>query len=330
MITKSRANGIMDWLLDPVQPAVRYRALIDILERPADNPEVRQTFREISEKGWAAQILKTQKPQGFWESRDDLYRPKYTATIWRLLVLADLGLTAKEERIRKPCEFFLKEYSREDGGLDMPDSNWTRSELCVTGNLARTLTLCGYEEDPRVRSAFKWLVENQMEDGGWHCFYEKAFGRGTLDCWEGLSAFAALPRSKWTRSMKRSVERGAEFFLERNLFREGSRRYVPWFRFHYPVHYYYDLLVGLDVLTRLGYSDDRRLEPALAILEEKRTVDGTWALDRVHADVGLGAGYRFRKNEYKPFALEEAGLPSKWITLQALRILKRVSEAMTS
>ncbi len=245
-------------------------------------------------------------------------------------MLADLGLTAKDKRIQKPCEFFLKEYSREDGGFDTPGSNWTRSELCVTGNLARTLILCGYEEDPRVRSVFKWLVENQMEDGGWHCFYEKAFGHGTLDCWEGLSAFAVLPRRKWTRSITRSVERGAEFYLERNLFREGSRRYVPWFRFHYPVHYYYDLLVGLDLLTKLGYSNDRRLEPALAILEEKRRADGTWALDKVHPDVGVGAGYRARKNGYKPFALEEAGRPSKWITLQALRILKRVSEAMTS
>jgi hypothetical protein len=219
---------------------------------------------------------------------------------------------------------FLKEYHRADGGFDTPSATWSRSELCVTGNLARTLTLCGYGEDPRVRSALDWLVEKQMDDGGWHCFYERAFGRGTLDCWEGLSAFAVLPRRKWTRRIKRCVENGAEFYLAHKLFRQG-RPYKPWLRFHYPVHYYYDLLVGLDVVTSLGYGGDKRLKSAIQILDQKRLPDGTWALDAIHPDLGIGAGYRFKKRP-KRFALEDPGRPSKWITLTALRVLKRVDQ----
>ena len=165
-----------------------------------------------------------------------------------------------------------------------------------------------------------------MEDGGWHCFYEKAFGRGTLDCWEGSSAFAVLPRSSWTRSIKRSVERGAEFYLRKNLFKQG-KKYLPWLRFHYPVHYYYDLLVGLDVLTKLGYGDDERLDPALEIMKSKRSKDGRWDLEAVHPDLGLGAGYRVNKKRVTPFALEAKGQPSKWITLTCLRVLKMVEEA---
>jgi len=289
--------------------------------------DVRKAHSNIPKVGWAREILAGQKPGGYWESRGDLYRPKYSATIWKLIVLADLGLTAKDDRIRKPCEFFLNEYARPDGGFDTPVPSVPppRSELCITGNLARTLLVCGYGEDRRVLAAFDWLVENQMDDGGWHCFYEQAHGRGTLDCWEGLSAFAALPRRKWTRRIKRSVERGVEFYLDRELFREGRRRYLPWFRFHYPVHYYYDLLVGLDVITRLGYAGDKRLRAALRILEKKRRPDGTWALDAVHPDLGVGAGYRLRRQ--KRFALEREGKPSKWITLTALRVLKRVENA---
>src|SRR5205807_530177 len=41
-------------------------------------------------------------------------------------------------------------------------------------------------------------------------------------------------------------------YLTRRLFREGAHPSRPWFRLHYPVHSYYDLLVGLDVLTSLG------------------------------------------------------------------------------
>ena len=218
---------------------------------------------------------------------------------------------------------FLNEYHRSDGGFDVPESKWSRSELCLTGNLARTLMLCGYGEDSRVVSAFDWLVDNQMADGGWHCMYERAFGRGTLDCWEGLSAFAVLPRRKWTRRIKRCVEDGAEFYLTRELFRQG-RPYQPWFRFHYPVHYYYDVLVGLDVVTSLGYASDERLKPALKIMEQKRRIDGTWTLDAVHPDIR--PGYRFERHARR-FALERQGRSSKWITLLALRILKRVCEA---
>ena len=154
--------------------------------------------------------------------------------------------------------------------------------------------------------------------------YERAFGRGTLDCWEGLSAFAVLPRRKWTRGIRRCVESGVEFYLARELFRQG-RRYQPWLRFHYPVHYYYDVLVGLDVITSLGHGRDRRLKRALQILERKRLPDGTWALDAIHPDLGIGAGYRFKKRPRK-FALEKPGKSSKWITLTALRVLKRVDE----
>ena len=125
--------------------------------------------------------------------------------------------------------------------------------------------------------------------------------------------------------MKRCVEDGAEFYLGHELSNQG-RPYMPWLRFHYPVHYYYDVLVGLDVLTSLGYADDKRLKPALDLLTRKRLSNGSWALDAIHPDVGIGARYRFRKRPRR-FALEREGRPSKWVTLTALRILKRVHYA---
>jgi len=326
-LTDPAASGLMAWLLDEEQPSVVYHFLKGVLGKKDDDEHVGRAAAAIPERGWAPELLAGQKPGGYWESKDDLYRPKYQATIWKLIVLADLGMTANDERIRRSCELFLEQYHKEDGGFDTPTSDWERSEHCLTGNLARTLIMCGYEDHSHVRSALDWLVENQMKDGGWHCFHEKAFGRGTLDCWKGLSAYAAFPRQKWSRRIKRSAERGAEFYLDRELSNEGPRRYLPWFRFHYPVHYYYDVLVGLDVITRLGYADDRRLLPALSLLKKRRRPDGTWLLDAVHPDLGLGAGYRMNKRKVRPLALETKGKPSKWITLCALRVLRRAGES---
>jgi hypothetical protein len=126
--------------------------------------------------------------------------------------------------------------------------------------------------------------------------------------------------------MTRAIEKGVEFYLARELFKEG-RKYEPWFRFHYPNHYLYDILVGLDVVTQLGYGGDRRLRPALEILQKKRRSDGTWLLDRQHPDLGPGLKIYSDMKKVRPLVLEPAGKPSKMITLKALTVLKRVEAA---
>src|SRR2546427_6733597 len=242
-------QGLRTWLLaKDSDPSVRLRVLRDLLDRPADDPAVVGAQREIGRKGWAAQILRGQHPSGQWvnpgTSALDLYRPKYVATNWRLLVLSDLGLTKKTPRVAKAMGLFLNRFSR-SGDLGGPSS-----EVCITGNAVRVMARFGYLKDPRMKPAIEWLVRHQKKDGGWHCVRSRI---GTLDCWEALAAFAALPSGARTPPILRSIERGAEFYLERRLFREGPTPYRPWFRLHYPVHYYYDILVGLDTLTSLGY-----------------------------------------------------------------------------
>jgi len=136
-----------------------------------------------------------------------------------------------------------------------------------------------------------------------------------------MSLFAAYPRAKWTRSIKRAIERGAEFYLSRELHREG-KHYEPWYRFHYPTHYYYDILVGLNFITTLGFGDDRRLQFALSLLKEKRRSDGKWNLDAIHPDLAGPIARLYARNPPTPFSLESSGQPSKMITYLALKVLK--------
>jgi hypothetical protein len=315
---------VIDWLLEPSQPAVRYLTMRDIVDGTSQG-DLAEAKLAVTSEGWAAEILSKQKAGGFWvEKEEDLYLPKYLSTNWMLLTLSDLGVTKKDPRIAKACNLWMDTYSRKDGGFDGPGAK--ESEHCLTGNTARGLIKFGYADEPRVRTALEFLVKTQKENGGWHCFGSN----GTIDAWEGLSAFAVYPRQRWTRSMKRAVERGSEFYLERRLSRQGAR-YAPWFRFHFPYHYYYDILVGLDFMTALGYSDDERMRPAVAYLKEKRRKNGTWNLDAVHPDLDndgkLPRWWNQYKSHYHPFALELVGRPSKMITLRALTVLKRVGES---
>jgi hypothetical protein len=315
-------QDVLNWLLEPSQPAIRFLALRDLVGEMSLG-DLDKARRAAVSSGWVADILSKQKPEGQWLEREDsLYLPKYISTNWMLLTLSDLGVTRDDPRIAKSCSLWMDTYAREDGGFDTPGAE--HSEHCVTGNTARALIKFGYVDEPRVKSALDLLVHEQKEDGGWHCFPSP---KGTLDAWEGMSAFAAYPRQKWTRSIKGAVERGCEFFLERRLCREG-RRYAPWFRLHFPYHYYYDILVGLEFMTALGYAEDKRLNLALAKLREKRRGDGRWNLDAVHPDMDNDGNWprwwSRRKKQFTPFALERAGLPSKTVTIRALTVLKRV------
>lgn len=310
-------NPTLEWLLEEDQPSVRYLALTELLGHPRDDPEVISAERRIAETGWAADILRQQDHAGWWVAGDDLYRPKYLATNWMLLTLSELGLTRANPRISKACELWISRFAKSDGGFGIEQDK--KSELCLVGNTARALIKFGYEDHPKVRSAIRWLVREQRENGGWHCWGK----RGVIDAWEGMSAFAVYPKQKWTRSLKRSVERGAEFYLKRELHKEG-KWYEPWFRFHFPEHYYYDLLIGLDFLTALGFGSDRRLTYALDLLKQKRDPDGKWNLDAAHPDVDASIAKWYKKRPPTPLVLERVGEPSKMITLKALRILKRV------
>ena len=317
------SRPVLEWLLEPSEPSVRYRTLIDLQGVAPDDPEVVEARRQIGRIGWAAGIFAEQRPDGYWESSERTYRPKYRSTNWRLLVLADLGVPGDHPRLRRILPEWRDRSIRPDGGFAPDDTR--SSHLCYTGNLTRALLQFSGPADPAVAGALGWLVRAQKPSGGWHCWAES----GSLDAWEAMSAFAELPAVARTPEVRASIARGAEFYLTRRLLHQGGR-YDPWYRFHYPVHYYYDALVGLEFLTALGYGGDPRLDEALALLNRRRGSDGRWRLAAAHADVVGPLATWFRTHPGRrpvPWTLEPPGEPSKWITYRALRVLARVAQA---
>ncbi len=304
-------------------PSVRLRYWTEVEGRSKQDPRVQRARRAIGRSGWAASLLSFQFPDGHWgtagTAAHDLYVPKYLVTNWVAIVLADLGATRSDPRIRKTAEMILDRWSQRGGDL-----TGKTGEICVTGNAVRSLVQFGYLDHPVVQRSIEWIVRTQKRDGGWHCFPSRT---GTLDGWEGLAALAEIPEDARDASVRRSIERGAEFYLARRLMDEGTLRYPPWFRIHYPNHYYYDLLVGLRVLTRLGFGSDRRLRPALRWLAEKRRRDGTWEIDADHPDLDPDrGGYRFERPVF-PLRLEPPHAPSRWATVEALSVMARTGAA---
>src|SRR5207245_11236887 len=109
-------RGLRNWLLETdSDPSLRFRVLRELLDRPADDPVAVRAQKTIGRKGWAAQLRPGQHPEGKWvtpgSSAYELYRPKYVATNWRLLVLAALALTRTTPRTANPVSLFPRRSS---------------------------------------------------------------------------------------------------------------------------------------------------------------------------------------------------------------------------
>ncbi len=338
----------IDWLLEEANPAVRYFALRDILGKKGDDPQVLAAKRAILESKVVKTILQKQNPKGYWEEPSNPYHPKYKSSYWQIMTLGQLGMDKTDKRVERACEYIFQFQSDEGGfssytferglkehewqskkGKKLPSPNEYASSIvfehqysCLTGNMAAALIRIGYADDPRVKKALEWLVKIQNKDGGWLCPYWRAHVKDTHGCFYGticpLEAFSEAPRKNLTKEMEQTIKRGAEFLLMHRLFKADHHDYKvinqSWLRLSFPWFYGYNILRGLDVLTRLGYVKDERLNDAVEVLLQKRRSDGTWILES--APIG-----RMQTN------IEAQGKPSKWITLIALRALKRLSSA---
>src|SRR6266849_3828698 len=283
------------WLLKNENPGVRYWTLKDILGRSETDTEVVPALNGIASWGPVAAYLREQHPAGYWGDGEDVYWPKWRATVWALILLAEMGVPGTNPSIKRGCEYFLRVMDAQDRSWPPPKypdedlRGWRLVwEPCVTGNMARSLAEFGYGDDPRVREMFEWLVKYQREDGGWNCDTEdsrkgEAVRHSSfMSTIEPLWAFAALDRQKWPRGGREAVERAAEFMLIHRLYKSDKTGKVirpEWTQLHFPMFYFYDILHGLRVLSNLGYGGDERTSDARNLLLSKTLPDGTWPLE---------------------------------------------------
>lgn len=127
-----------------------------------------------------------------------------------------------------------------------------------------------------------------------------------------LKTMAQIDPGLRTTQVSQTIQQAAEYLLRHHIYKKShnlSEVSRPgWTRVGFPLMYQTDILEILLILTQLGYKDNR-MQEALDILISKRNLNGTWRLEN-------SFNGRMRKN------IEVKGKESKWITLNALRVLK--------
>jgi hypothetical protein len=339
--TRALPADPVPWLLEDNNPAVKHATLRALLDRSAGDRDVRRALASAMRADPIASILAAQHADGHWVKPGPGYSPKYRSTVWQLIFLDQLGADGSDRRVHAACEYVLSQAHAESGGFGASGSKEetppppSRVIHCLNGNLLRALIGFGWLDDRRVQRAIDWQARSITGEGFDEYYWSGTSGPGfccvaneQLPCaWgaiKALLALARIPPARRAPHVQRAIRQGAEFLLSRDpvvadypMIPGNSRPNGSWFKLGFPSGYVADVLQNLEVLCELGYAGDRRLRPAVEWVVAKQTDGGRW------------------KNEYayngKTWVdIEKQGQPSKWVTLRACHVIKRVHEARRS
>jgi hypothetical protein len=220
----------LPWLLepDPANPGVRYFALTELLDRPADDPEVVEARHAVMSSGPVPAILAAQYPAGYWVKPGGDYSPKYRGTVWQIIFLAELGADPSDERVQQGCKYLLSHSIAASGAFSAGQRPVPSGSVhCLNGNLVYALLHLGYADDPRVQAALDWQARAITGEGQIQ-YYKSATAGPGFACgvnlgqpcgWgatKALRALVAVPPAQRTPAVQRAVAAGAEFLLSRD------------------------------------------------------------------------------------------------------------------
>ncbi|MDP6508778.1 MAG: hypothetical protein QF719_07265 [Chloroflexota bacterium] len=214
----SRNAPTIEWLLEAADPAVRYLALTDLLDRPAGEPEVRQAHDEIGKDRHPQDLLGPDHPDG--QGVAGGYQ-KFQGAHWRLVSAVELGVPAGEPTALAMLDPVLDFYVSVHHRKRIPTIDG-RVRRCASqeGNVLAVACRLGIANDPRAELLALSLVEWQWPDCGWNCDVNpearhSSFNESLIPIW-GLTEFHRATGDEATRA---TAGRAAELFLRHRMFR---------------------------------------------------------------------------------------------------------------
>lgn len=332
MKEKLRADTI-NWLLEENNPGMCYLAMRDILQLSDNDPQL-MAAREIAHReGPIATVLDAMHPEGYWEKPGPGYLPKYTSTVWSIILLAQLGANIDQDpRIQVACQY-LMEHTFNEGGQFSSNGPPSGTIDCLQGNLCAALLDLGYK-DPRLNTAFEWMARTVTGEGlaplgdkkaplryyAGKCGPTFACGANNgLPCAWGATkvmlAFSKLPEENRTPRIKDAIQQGIEFLLSVDPLEAtypsgwNAKPSGNWWKFGFPVFYVTDILQVVEALVGLDMGADPRLKSVLKYITGKQDQDGRWLLE-----------YDYAGKTWFDFGIKKQ--PNKWVTYRAARVLK--------
>lgn len=318
-----------EWILEQGQPWVRYRALLDLLDRPEDDPEVQAARVEMlshpqvqgliaQAAAWPGYPLKRHNDAGH--------------TIYKLSTLSDFGVRADDHGMAAGIEAVLAHQSPEGSfqtSVSIPvryggtgEEMWTWM-LCDAPTLLYTLLSFGLGGDERVQRAVDHLID-LVNENGWQCICAPELGkfRGPgrkADPCPIVNVYALKALSQVPELLDSpAAHTGAEMLLwhwehqtERKIYMFGIG--TDFRKLKYPF-IWYDILHVVDVLSRFPFVHaDPRFCEMVATITAQANEKGRYTASSMY-------------RAWKGWSFADKKNPSPWLTFLVLRIQKRIGK----
>ncbi len=307
-------NSVIGWLTEKENPSLRYRTMVELLDLPETDPDVKSTKKQIVNYTPVKKMLDAMHPDGYWEELNPRSKKVFgdgvvyqkNTTHFILAYLAELGLTKEHPLVNKAANRYLS--------LQQPDGDFLRHYSCLYGMNTRTFIRLGFKEDKRVMKTIELMKKSVRWDNGYLCETHegKRKRRPVKSCVRGsakiLYALTELPEM-WEEQFAKQI---VEYFLNRNVLYTSSDKQVRVSKeaghTFFPFTWRFGLIDVLLPLSKMGYGKDTRVQSAWKVLNEHKTKQEEYLLD-------IDAKCKYWK-------VGKRGAPNKWITFYANLCLK--------
>jgi hypothetical protein len=325
-------------LLRSAEPSIRWKMRLGVMGDDPRSRSMRALREEIRRSPRMRALLARRDQLGKAGTARQVYY-KWQGLHWVLAALADLGypegdegLLAIRDRVvgfwTAPAYFHefravTRAAAYRERGVPIMNG---RHRRCASqqGNALRSVMALGIADEQADVLAER-LLHWQWPDGGWNCDRDPAAHTSSFnETWLPLRGLAVYARGRRRPALKRAVERAADVFLERRLFkriRDGRVMTPDFVALHYPHYWHYDVLAGLAAMVEVGKIRDPRCADALDLLESKRLPDGGWPAGRRYYTVSRGAAMRSNADSVSWGGTGRTRM-NEWVTAEALTVLR--------
>lgn len=303
----STENNTLSWLLEG-DISIQYQTCKDLLDETKADYRVR-----IAKEGWGEKFLDNQHHEGHWG--EAFYQPKWISSHYTLLDLRNLELEPGIPQIDFALDRIFENEKGPDGGI-RPIGSVQKCDVCINGMFLNYACFFGVEGQ-KLESVVDFILSQKMIDGGFNCMLNRSGARhsslhSTISVSEGICEYRKSGYTYRLEELLETEENCREFILLHRLFlsdRTGKVIRKEFIQLPYPWRWRFNILRGLEYFRKAGVNYDERMAPAIDVLLSKRRKDRRWNLNAHHPG-------------QTHFDMEKAGTPSRWNTLNALRILK--------
>ena len=331
-------DDLIQWLLESAEPWTRYRTLVDLLDRPEDDPNVQAARAEmLAHSQVQALIAEAAAWPGYpLQRHNDASHPLY-----KLSTLADFGVRADDPGMSAGIEAVMAHQATEGAFqslVNVPkafggtgEDTWTWM-LCDAPTLLYTLLAMGLGDDPCVKLAVDHLA-GLVDENGWRCVAAPELGKfrgpGRKD--DPCPIVNVFALKSLAQASPRGSARGVPELLDSPATRTGAEMLLGHWEHRAERKFYlfgmgsdfrklkfpfvwYDILHVVDVLSRFPFvhTDHRFREMAETITAQ---ADG-------ESRYTAGSMYR----AWKGWSFADKKHPSPWLTFLVLRVQRRTKE----